>query len=146
MGLGSGKHSFEELETRINFFRTNGESMSFRTHLEQLVGQVEGAVACSVMGFDGISIDTLQAEDPGFDLSAMLIEYGCILGQLKDTAAGLQAGLLCEVAIHSEKLCTIARFLTPEYYLVLALLPDGNLGKGRYALRVAAPKVKAELE
>lgn len=120
--------------------------MSFRTHLEQLVNQVEGAVASSVMGFDGISIDTLQAKDPGLDLSTMLIEYGGILSMLKEAAANLQAGTVSEVSINSDKLCTIARMLTPEYYLVLALSPDGNIGKGRYALRVAAPKVKAELE
>ena len=37
------------------------------------------------------------------------------------------------------------RLLTPEYFLVLALKADGNYGKERYALRLAAPKVKAEL-
>ncbi|NTU85352.1 MAG: hypothetical protein HGA45_39375, partial [Chloroflexales bacterium] len=57
----------------------------------------------------------------------------------------LEAGSVSEVAISTDKLCTIARFLSPEYYLVLALTPEGNFGKGRYALRIAAPKVQAEL-
>jgi predicted regulator of Ras-like GTPase activity (Roadblock/LC7/MglB family) len=119
--------------------------MSFRAHLEQIVNQVEGAVACSVMGFDGISVDTLQSKDPGVDLSALLVEYGSILTLVKEAAEGLQAGSISEVAINSDKLYTIAHLLTPEYYLVLALSPDGNYGKGRYALRVAAPRVRAEL-
>ena len=119
--------------------------MSFRTHLEQVVGQGEGAVACSVMGFDGIAIDTYQVNDPGLDLPAMLVEYGSILGKLKEAAAALQAGLVTEVSISTDRLSTIARLLTQEYYIVLALTPEGNWGKARYALRVAAPKVKAEL-
>jgi predicted regulator of Ras-like GTPase activity (Roadblock/LC7/MglB family) len=121
--------------------------MSFRTHLEQILSQVEGAVVCSVMGFDGMAIDTQQvAEVDGLDLQAMLIEYGSIVSKLKEAAAALKAGDVSEVSINTERLVTIARLLTPEYYLVLALTPEGNYGKGRYALRIAAPKVKAELE
>ena len=119
--------------------------MSFREHLEQVVKNVDGAVACSVMGFDGIAIDTHQVQATDLDLSAMLVEYGGILSKLKEAALALQAGTVSEVTIATEKLSTIARLLTPEYYLVLALRPEGNAGKGRYALRLAAPKVRAEL-
>ena len=34
--------------------------MSFLTHLESVVNQVDGAIACSVMGFDGIAVETHQ--------------------------------------------------------------------------------------
>ncbi len=119
--------------------------MSFREHLEQIVKSVDGAVASSVMGFDGIAIDTYQVEPTDLDLAAMLVEYGTVLGKLKEAALALQAGSVGEVTITTEKLSTIARMLTPEYYLVLAMRPEGNQGKGRYALRIAAPKVKAEL-
>ncbi|MBI5548188.1 MAG: hypothetical protein HY901_30270 [Deltaproteobacteria bacterium] len=119
--------------------------MSFRTHLEQMLKDVEGSVACSIMGFDGIAVETEQTKDPGVDLSAVLIEYGHVLSKLKEAASALEAGSVSEVAITTEKLCTIARVLTSEYYLVLALTPQGNYGKGRYALRVTAPRVKAEL-
>jgi predicted regulator of Ras-like GTPase activity (Roadblock/LC7/MglB family) len=120
--------------------------MSFRAHLEQLVNQVEGAVASSVMGFDGIAIDTHTTQEPGLDFTAMLIEYGNIFSRLKEAAAALEAGTISEVVVNTEKLSTIVRLLTPEYFLVLALRPGGNFGKGRYALRVAAPRVKAELD
>ena len=43
----------------------------------------------------------------------------------------------------TEKLLTIARLLTAEYYIVLALTPEGNYGKGRYALRLVAPTLAA---
>lgn len=121
--------------------------MSFRTHLEQVLSQVEGSIVCSVMGFDGMAVDTQQvSEVEGLDLSAMLVEYGSVVGKLRETATALQAGDVTEVSINTERLITIARLLTPEYYIVLALTPEGNYGKARYALRIAAPKVKAELE
>ena len=44
-----------------------------------------------------------------------------------------------------KKLLTIARLVSPEYFMVLAMKPEGNYGKARYLLRVTAPKVKSEL-
>jgi predicted regulator of Ras-like GTPase activity (Roadblock/LC7/MglB family) len=119
--------------------------MSFRTHLERVCEQVPGSVACSVMGFDGISVDTHQVSDPSVDLAAMLVEYGHILTKLRDAADVLQAGFVSEVSINTEKLVTVARVLNADYFLVLALTPEGSYGKARYALRIAAPRVTAEL-
>jgi hypothetical protein len=47
--------------------------------------------------------------------------------------------------VSSEKVVTLMRLVSPEYFLVLAMKPEGNYGKGRYILRITAPKVKAEL-
>ena len=119
--------------------------MSFSAHLEQVLKQVEGAVACSIMGFDGYAVETQTSKDPGVDFEALLVEYGTVLIKIQETAKGLEVGSVSEVTINTEKLTTIVRLLTPEYYLVLALTPEGNYGKGRYALRIVAPKVTAEL-
>ena len=57
----------------------------------------------------------------------------------------LKTGAVTELSVNSEKVFTIIRMVSPEYFLVLALRPEGNYGKGRYVLRVTAPKVRAEL-
>lgn len=120
--------------------------MSFRTHLESVVSQVDGALACSVMGFDGISVETFQKDEAGeLDLSGAWVEYANLLTQLKNAAEMLKTGAVSEVSVNSEKVLTVMRLLSPEYFLVLALRADGNFGKGRYVLRVTAPKVSAEL-
>lgn len=124
--------------------------MGFREHLEAVVGSVDGSVACSVMGFDGIAVDTHQpdarAEEAAtLELQTALIEYGNLLGQLKNTAQTLKTGAVTEVSVNSEKVLTIMRMVNPDYFVVLAMLPDGNYGKGRYALRLAAPKLAKEL-
>lgn len=124
--------------------------MGFRETLEEVVGAVPGSVTCSVMGFDGIAVDTLQPDATAetaaeLDLSAALVEYGNLLGQLKLTAQTLKTGAVAELSVNSEKLLTIMRMVNQDYYVVLALTPEGNYGKGRYALRLAAPKLAKEL-
>ena len=54
-------------------------------------------------------------------------------------------GKASEVSIRTEKLVAVARPLTPDYFVVLALAPEGNIGRARYELRVATPKLVAQL-
>lgn len=120
--------------------------MSFLTHLESVVNQVDGALACSIMGYDGIAVETHQAKgSEELELSSAWVEYANLLTQLKNSTDVLKTGSVSEVSINSDKVVTLMRMVTPEYFLVLALKPEGNYGKGRYVLRLAAPKVKAEL-
>jgi predicted regulator of Ras-like GTPase activity (Roadblock/LC7/MglB family) len=120
--------------------------MSFRTHLESVVNQVDGALACSVMGFDGIPVDTYQQEDAAeLELNGAWAEYANLLGQLRQAAETLKTGEVQEVGVNSERVLMLMRLISPEYFLVLALRADGNYGKGRYVLRVIAPKIRAEL-
>jgi predicted regulator of Ras-like GTPase activity (Roadblock/LC7/MglB family) len=53
----------------------------------------------------------------------------------------LEAGEAREMAFKSDKLVTLIRVLNENYFLALALDPEGNFGKGRYMLRVTAPLV-----
>ncbi len=124
--------------------------MAFLPHLESVVTQVDGAIACSVMGFDGIAVETYQAPQSAdlassIELTSAWIEYGNALSQLKSGAELLKTGQVSEVSVNTEKVITLMRMVTPEYFVVLGLKPEGNYGKGRYVLRVTAPKLKAEL-
>ncbi len=120
--------------------------MSFRTHLESVVNQVEGALGCSVMGFDGISVETHQKEEAAeLELNGTWVEYANVLSQLRQAAELLKTGEIQEISVNTESVLTIMRLVSPEYFLVLALRADGNYGKGRYVLRVTAPKILAEL-
>lgn len=120
--------------------------MSFLSHLESVVSQVDGALACSVMGFDGIAVETHQSPAAvELELSGAWVEYANVLNQLKAAADILKTGTVTEVSINTEQVLTLVRMLSPDYFLVLALRPDGNYGKGRYVLRITAPKVAAEL-
>ena len=123
--------------------------MGFLSLLEGVMKDVPGAVACTVMGYDGISVETHQSPEAAaaeeLELSATWVEYANVLTQLKSAAEMLKTGSVTEVSINTERLITLMRMVSPEYFLVLALKPEGNYGKARYVLRVTAPKVKAEL-
>jgi predicted regulator of Ras-like GTPase activity (Roadblock/LC7/MglB family) len=119
--------------------------MSFRAHLEEVCRSVDGAVACSLMGVDGIEVDTHLQEGGDLDLKSLLVEYSGVLRSAREAAEAHQAGGVAEIAISTDKLQAVVRIVSPEYFMVVALTPEGNVGKARYLLRVTAPKLKAEL-
>jgi predicted regulator of Ras-like GTPase activity (Roadblock/LC7/MglB family) len=119
--------------------------MSFREHLEQVCRSVDGAVACSLMGMDGIEVDTHLQDGGELDLRSLLVEYSGVLRSAREAAEAHEAGGVAEVAITTDKLLAVVRIVSPEYFMVVALSPDGNFGKARYLLRVTAPKLRSEL-
>jgi predicted regulator of Ras-like GTPase activity (Roadblock/LC7/MglB family) len=122
--------------------------MSFETHLQTVVSAVEGAVACSLMGFDGIAVATYPEQtDAGssVDVQGAWVEYSSILSQLRNTAEILRTGHVLEVQVGTEKLFTLIRLVSSDYFVVLGMFPEGNLGKGRYFLRLVASQLKSEL-
>ena len=123
--------------------------MAFREHLQPMVSGVEGAIVASVMGFDGISIETVEAANAsakeGLDVGTMLIEYSAILNQIRRAAEVLESGLVTEISVNTEEMVTLVRLLNQDYFVVLALSPDSNYGKARYLMRVNAPRIASEL-
>jgi predicted regulator of Ras-like GTPase activity (Roadblock/LC7/MglB family) len=119
--------------------------MAFQQHLEAICGQVEGAIACSVMGFNGLPVASHQTSDSGVDLDGLWVEYSSLFTQIQKAAESLQGGQVMEVAVHTDRLTTLVRMVTADYFLALALSPDGNVGKGRFALRIVAPQLVPEL-
>jgi predicted regulator of Ras-like GTPase activity (Roadblock/LC7/MglB family) len=119
--------------------------MGFREHLEDVCRAVDGALACSLMGVDGIEVDTHVVDGGEIDVKSLLVEYSGIFRTAREAAEAHEAGGVAEVSIHTDRILTVARLVSPEYFMVVALAPDGNFGKARYLLRVTAPKLQAEL-
>lgn len=125
---------------------------NFRTCLETICSGIgAGVIAASLMGVDGLPVESVEAgtalNDAGepVDIGSLLVEYSSVLGQVKRSAQVFAAGGLEEVTIRSERLTTIIRTITEDYFLALALLPNANFGKGRYLLRVHAPSLVSDL-
>jgi predicted regulator of Ras-like GTPase activity (Roadblock/LC7/MglB family) len=119
--------------------------MGFREHLQEVCRGVEGAVACSLMGVDGIEVDTHVAGEADVDVKSLLVEYSSLFRSARDAAGVHDAGGIAELSVHTDKLLTVARLVSDEYFMAVALRPDGNLGRARYLLRITAPKVRTEL-
>jgi predicted regulator of Ras-like GTPase activity (Roadblock/LC7/MglB family) len=119
--------------------------MGFREHLQAICKGCEGALACSLMGVDGIEVDTHVEEGGDVDVKSLLVEYSGLFRTAREAAEAHAAGDITELFIETEKVLTVARLISPEYYMVVALSPGGSLGKARYLLRVTAPRLRSEL-
>jgi predicted regulator of Ras-like GTPase activity (Roadblock/LC7/MglB family) len=125
-------------------------TVGFAEHLKTVVSGVDGAIACSLMGFDGITVETYQAPaaqeaSAQLELANAWVEFANLLSQLKNVADTLKTGAVAELSVNTEKCLTLMRMVTPEYFLILGMTPGANYGKGRYVLRITAPLVAKEL-
>ena len=117
----------------------------FLDNIKRLVSETEGGVAGLLMGFDGIAVESYTAPDGGVDIQTVGMEFSFILTQVRKAAETLEVGAVQEVAIRTGALTMLIRVVSSEYFVALAIRPDGNFGKGRYLLRLVAPKLQAEI-
>jgi predicted regulator of Ras-like GTPase activity (Roadblock/LC7/MglB family) len=117
----------------------------FQESLKHMVADTEGGVAGLLMGFDGIAVDSYSVPDGGVDITTVGMEFSFILTQVRKAAEILEVGGVQEICIRAANLTILIRVLSPDYFVALAIRPEGNFGKGRYLLRVTAPKLAAEI-
>jgi predicted regulator of Ras-like GTPase activity (Roadblock/LC7/MglB family) len=112
--------------------------MSFESVLQAIVADCPGALGAALMGSDGIAIAQVAA--PGAFVSAdevgvLGVEFGRIFDEARKAGDAAGAGSALELSVRSERLYVVLQALDRETYLVLALAPEGNVGKGRYLMR-----------
>jgi predicted regulator of Ras-like GTPase activity (Roadblock/LC7/MglB family) len=117
----------------------------FKEALRDIVDRTEGGIAGLLMDSSGIAIDSYSREGATFDITTIGVEFGVLLGSIRKAAEMLEAGTANEIAISTDKMITIIRTLGSDYFLALAITPEGNFGKGRYLMRTTAPKLLTEL-
>lgn len=123
----------------------------FNEQLKKIVDRVGGGIAAVIMGLDGIAVETYVNEKDGFDINIIGMEFSFILGQVKKAAKilhsppAIEIGEVEELVIKAEQLTLVIRMLSDEYFLAVALSPQGNFGKCRFLLRMTAPQIISEL-
>jgi predicted regulator of Ras-like GTPase activity (Roadblock/LC7/MglB family) len=111
----------------------------FKEILRDLVERTDGGVAGLLMASDGIAVDQYSSAGSTFDIESVGMEYSAVLKGVQRAAEMLDAGDTKEVSVQTERLTTIVRMLSEEYFVALAVEPGGNVGKARYLLRTSAP-------
>jgi len=119
--------------------------MIFDEVVKKAVDETPGAVAALIMGTDGISLAYHIKPDAGIEMEVVGVEYASLLGEVRKVSSILESGEVREVTVSTDKYIVIVRNITPEYFLALAIEPTGNIGKGRFVLRVQSPEVRKEL-
>lgn len=125
--------------------------MSFEQILQKIVDDCGGGFGAALMGLDGIAIAQVEAsEPPGHDpldgdVTTAGIEFGRILSDVTKASDSLATGQMREAVISLDRVNLVFHTIDDDLVLVLALSPDGNLGKARYLIRRYAIDVRAEL-
>jgi len=126
--------------------------MSFETILQSIVDECGGGCGAALMGFDGVAIASVGpsagplADDPlRGDVTNAGIEFGRVLGEMTKASDSLGTGSVQESILSLARATLIFHTVDDELVLVLALRPDGNLGKARYLIRRNLPEIRADL-
>jgi predicted regulator of Ras-like GTPase activity (Roadblock/LC7/MglB family) len=115
----------------------------FRDVLAGLLQRVEGAMAASLIGLDGIAIEMIGTGQVPVD--ALGAEFGGFVKSIRHANTELDTGEVLQFALITERYITFLSEVTSEYYILLVLQPDGNYGRARFELSRAKHLLRDEL-
>ena len=117
----------------------------FAETLRKVVDNVDGGIAAVIMGLDGIPVDSYVRQSDRLDVNTVAMEFSFILTQIKKAGESLQVGGLEELVVRAQRLVLICRMISPQYFVAVAIAPEGNFGKARFLARLATPALVAQL-
>lgn len=115
----------------------------FRDVLTGLRERIEGAIAASLIGLDGIAVETVG--DRAVPLDVLGAEFGSFIKSIRHANTELNTGEVLQFSLVTEKYITFLSEVTPEYYILLVLDPAGNYGRARFELSKAKYLLRDEL-
>ena len=113
----------------------------FKESLQSIVEKTDGSLGALIMGADGLSVEKFFSQegvDANLDVAAA--EFTSLVRNASRSGKDLDLGELRELVISLGNVTFLMRLFNKDYFVALALKPEGNLGRGRYELR------KAELQ
>jgi predicted regulator of Ras-like GTPase activity (Roadblock/LC7/MglB family) len=108
----------------------------FRDTLERLIERTEGATGALIMGTDGIAVEKVllqEAREKNLDVAAA--EFTSLLRAAQRVGADTGIGQVRELIVGFDDMRVLIRSFNRDYFAVLALKEDGNMGRGRFELR-----------
>ena len=112
--------------------------------LDSVLNKVEGTLAAVVMGMDGISIeDRIRGNE--VNIEALAAEYSSLLKGTALTTQEIGLGPIQEMVVSAESRIIVIRMITPEYFILVLLDRDGNIGRTRFELKKAKFALEKEL-
>lgn len=115
----------------------------FRDVLQDIQRKVDGAIAVSLIGLDGIPIETVNTN--GVALDVMGAEFGGFVKSIRLSNTELNTGDVLQFSVVTEKYTAFLSAVTTEYYVLLVMKPEGNYGRARFELARAKQLLRNEL-
>jgi len=117
----------------------------FKELLESMIERTEGSLGALIMGTDGIAVEKVLGEagtDANLDVAAA--EFTSLVRSAQRAGNDTGLGALRELVVSLDNAIVVMRVLTKDYFVVLAIRAEGNLGRGRFELRKAELKLAKE--
>jgi predicted regulator of Ras-like GTPase activity (Roadblock/LC7/MglB family) len=117
----------------------------FKDMLESIIERTEGSLGALIMGTDGIAVEKVlgqQGVEANLDVAAA--EFTSLVRSAQRAGVDTGLGGLRELVVSLEGAIMLMRLMTKDYFVVLALTAEGNLGRGRFELRKAELKLAKE--
>jgi len=103
-----------------------------------------GHVHCVLlMGMDGLPVEKV-IHDEAFNIEALTAEFTTVVKVTNASAGEVEAGFVEEILILSDKMILLTKSITSDYFLLLVLPADGNLGLARFELKKAKYMLEKE--
>ena len=107
----------------------------FKEALQTIVEKTDGSLGALIMGADGLSVEKFFNEE-GYaaNLDVAAAEFTTLVRTAKRSGNDLALGDLRELVVALGKVTFVMRLFNQDYFVVLAMKPEGNLGRARYEL------------
>ena len=110
----------------------------FKEALQAIVEKTDGSLGALIMGADGLSVEKFFSEEGvAENLDVAAAEFTSLVRSARRSGKDLDLGELRELVVALGRVTFLMRLFNQDYFVVLAIKPEGNLGRGRYELRKA---------
>ena len=117
----------------------------FSQLLSDLVGSVDGAIAAAFIDNYGEAVQTFPAGDDEDYIKLMGAYQGIAFQTSRGVVSQLDAGGVDYVITSYDKVSFLIKALNHDYFLMLLMKPDANIGKGIYDIRRLAEAFNREI-
>ncbi len=117
----------------------------FKEVLEAIIERTEGSLGALIMGLDGIAVErSLKEAGQEANLDVAAAEFTSLVRSAQRAGKDTGLGDLRELVVSLDSAILLIRLLGRDYFVVLAMKPDGNLGRARFELRKAELQIAGE--
>jgi predicted regulator of Ras-like GTPase activity (Roadblock/LC7/MglB family) len=117
----------------------------FKDVLERIIERTEGSLGALIMGIDGIAVErSLKQAGDEANLDVAAAEFTSLVRNAQKAGNDTGLGTLRELVISLDDAILLVRLLGKDYFVVLAISPEGNLGRARIELRKAELQIAGE--
>ena len=115
----------------------------FKQVLEKLSKSMQGVLAVTLIGFDGIPLESLNQGEIALD--AVSAEFTAFLKSIQLANTEIDTGDIQQVSVITDRYVIYLSVVTSDYLILLVMSPGANHGKARFELLKAKHALRDEL-